>query len=175
MMEHIQNQMKQAANQSHGEIAKPRIGIVSGYDPNTYSVKVKLQPDDTETAWLPIKSAWVGNGWGMFCPPSIGDSVGVEFTDGDINSGCVNLAYFNDEDRPLPVPVGEFWLVHKTGSMLKFLENGNVELIANADLNINAVNVAITSSTLKHNGVNVGSTHHHGNVQNGGGNTGVPA
>lgn len=60
--------------------------------------------------------------------------------------------------------------------------HANVELIADAgmvltgaSLNLNFTGaVNITSASLFHNGVNVGYQHHHGNVQNGGGNTGNP-
>ena len=175
-MNAIKNQMNQAAEQSHGAVAKTRVGIVDGYDPATYSVKVRLQPDDTMTAWLPILSPWVGNEWGMFCPPAIGDSVQVDFLDGDIDAGISGMRFFNDEDRPLPCPVGEFWIVHKSGSMLKFLTNGDVQLIAAANLAITAgADITITSATLKHNGKNIGATHTHGGVQTGGGTTGVPS
>lgn len=174
MMQDIKNQMNQAAEQSHGAIAKTRVGIVDSYNPDTYSVKVKLQPDDTITGWLPILSAWVGNEWGMFCPPAIGDSVQVEFLDGDIDAGVTGLRFFNDEDRPLPCPDGEFWLVHKSGSMFKFLTNGDVQLVAAGNLAIQATNIAITSSTLKHNGKNIGDALRVTGVQTGVGTSGVP-
>ena len=183
MMDKILNASKQHAEQAQGDVAKTRYGLVDAYDPNTYSVKVKLQPDDTLTGWLPIKSVWVGNQWGMFCPPSIGDQVVVDFIEGDIDNGIVRLGSFNDQDRPLPCPTGEFWLIHKSGSVLKFLTNGDVQLNSAGDLTLNATgkinmtsgsDIVITSSTLKHNGKNIGSTHAHSGVQAGTGNTGQP-
>ena len=41
-------------------------------------------------------------------------------------------------------------------------------------IQLTATDVAITSATLKHNGVNIGSTHAHGNVTNGPDHTGTP-
>jgi len=45
---------------------------------------------------------------------------------------------------------------------------------ASGDCDLDAVNVAITSTTLKHNGVNVGATHTHGGVFPGVANTSTP-
>lgn len=69
--------------------------------------------------------------------------------------------------------------------------HANIQLIADSALNLNAAtgtittsgnltlniggNVAINSASLKHNGVNVGQDHKHGNVQSGGSQTGNPA
>jgi len=52
---------------------------------------------------------------------------------------------------------------------------GAVDVTAGGDISVDATNVAITSSTLKHNGVNVGSTHVHGGVFPGLANTSVPS
>lgn len=49
---------------------------------------------------------------------------------------------------------------------IEFLESG-INIVTDGDLNI-------TSSSLKHNGVNIGDTHTHSGVQAGSGNTGAP-
>jgi hypothetical protein len=69
-MDGLMNQMRRAAQEAIGTGGATRHGIIDAYDPNAYAVKVTLQPDDTLTDWLPLKSPWVGNGWGLFCPPS---------------------------------------------------------------------------------------------------------
>src|SRR5574343_185207 len=172
MIEKIMNQVRNQAEHATGQITKTKYGIIDSYDPSTYSVKVKLQPDDTLTGWLPIKSVWIGNEWGMFCPPTIGDQVVIDFIEGDIDAGIVRLGSFTNDDRPITqpngIPSGEFWLVHQSGSMLQFLNDGTVNLVSAANLNINAENVAITSTGLTHNGKNIGSTHAHGGGQTGG-------
>jgi hypothetical protein len=51
-----------------------------------------------------------------------------------VGAGSVGWRFYNDEDKPPPCPSGEFWLVHQAGSMLKFHNDGSVELVAAGDL-----------------------------------------
>lgn len=124
------NAMRQQAQAALGDVALPSTGIVRSYDPTKYAVRLELQPQGNMTGWIPLLTPWVGNGWGMFCPPTIGDLVEVTFLNGDINSGVAGLRAFNDQDLPLPVVSGEFWLVHKAGQVMKFHNNGTVEISA---------------------------------------------
>jgi phage baseplate assembly protein gpV len=135
-MKHFLNAIKSTAQQATQARSATRHGIVTSFDPNTYTVKVKLQPEGVLTGWIPLKSAWVGNGWGLFCPPSIGDAVEIDFQEDDSGVGCVGWRFYNDIDRPLPCPSGEFWLVHRKGASLKFLNDGTVECQAAKDLNV---------------------------------------
>jgi phage baseplate assembly protein gpV len=149
MMQHLLNSQKAAAQQASQSRASTRQGVVTSYDPSAYAIKVALQPDNVLTGWIPLKSAWVGNSWGLFCPPSIGDAVEVDFQEDDGGVGSAGLRFFNDYDRPLPCPSGEFWLVHKSGSLLKFHNDGSVELHTAADLNASVAgnaNVAVTGN-----------------------------
>jgi phage baseplate assembly protein V len=124
---------------AHGNTrADSRMGLVTGYDPNAYAVKVQIMPEGAETGWLPLACPWIGNGWGLFCPPSIGDMIEVEFQEGSPQAGHADMRFYNDSDRPLPCPSGEFWLVHKSGSLLKFHNDGTVELHAATALNSSA-------------------------------------
>lgn len=134
MMRGMTNALTAQAQMAGNGRASVRLGIVSSYDPSNYSAKVKIQPEDTETGWLPIVSPWVGNGWGIFAPPSVGDLVEVQFQEDGIEAGFICQRFYNDSDRPASVPSGEFWLVHKSGSKLKFLNSGDVELESNANL-----------------------------------------
>jgi phage baseplate assembly protein gpV len=135
-MKQLMNAFKSVAQQTAQSRAATKHGIVTSYDPNTYSVKVKLQPEGVLTGWIPLKSAWVGNGWGLFCPPSIGDAIEIDFQEDDGGNGCAGWRFYNDVERPLPCPSGEFWLVHQKGAQLKFRNDGTVELRAAQDLNI---------------------------------------
>lgn len=126
--------MTVAAQRSSDDTQKTRMGIVDAYDPDKYAVKVRLQPSGVLSGWIPIASCYVGNGWGLFAAPTIGDSVRIDAQEGDIDAGTMGGSFFNDVDRPLSVPSGEFWLQHKTGSFLKFLNNGDVSLHTNRDL-----------------------------------------
>lgn len=122
-------------------------GTVTSYNADNYSVKVLLQPEETETGWLPLAAEWVGNGWGMFAPPSIGDMVDVHFDEGDRQSGYVSKKFYNNEDRPLACPSQEFWLVHKSGSLLKFLNSGDVQVVSDRDLIATAGRDLIATAT----------------------------
>ena len=127
-MKHLLNQLKSTAQQATQGRANTRHGTISSYDAGAYAVKVMLQPDNVETGWLPLKSIFIGNGWGIFCPPSIGDAVEIDYQEGDNEVGSVGMRFFNDQDRPLPCPSGEFWLVHKSGASIKSTNNGMLTL-----------------------------------------------
>lgn len=105
-----------------------RTGLVSGYDPARYAIKVMLQPEGYETGWMPLGSTWVGNGWGMFSPPSVGDQIEVAFEGGAHDAGGGGVRFFSLVDVPLQVPSGECWLVHKTGTSIKLTNDGKITL-----------------------------------------------
>lgn len=128
--------MRLQAQRAMADYTVCRQGIVTSYDPNTYSARVTLAPDETKTGWLPIASLWIGNGWGCYAPPNIGDMCSVEFISGDLNAGFLECRFWNNTDRPLSVPSGEFWLVHQSGSCLKFHNDGSVDFDAHTNLNV---------------------------------------
>lgn len=138
MMQAIRNQMALAAQLANGAIAEARAGIVRSYDPGTASARVEFvdrsnaEEDGTPflSGWLPVTSPWVGNGWGMDAPPSIGDQVEVKFFGGSIENGYVCGRLYSDADRPPGAPSGEFWVVHASGSALRFKNDGSVEVVA---------------------------------------------
>jgi uncharacterized protein involved in type VI secretion and phage assembly len=162
-----------------------RIGKIVNYIPQDHSATVKIFPEGWEdptaniTGYLPIASQFVGNGWGMFAAPTNGDLVIVTFQEDDINSGIITQRLFSDDSRPLNVPSGEFWLVHKSGSLLKFHNDGTVELTSSGALTIKAPSMALQNagSALKklvnETFLTLFDTHVHTNG-NGGANTGTP-
>jgi phage baseplate assembly protein gpV len=195
MMQHLLNAMRAQAQMADNGRAQTRFGLVSSYDPANYSAKVILQPDGLETGWLPVLSPWIGNGWGLFAPPSIGDMVEVRFIQDDSEAGFISLRGFNDTDRPLNVSSGEFWLQHKSGSFLKFHNDGTVELVSsgtltstapqwnhNGNMQVNGTikatgDITDTSSTNTRSVAGMRTIfngHLHSGVQTGGGNTAVP-
>ena len=110
-------------------------GIVTAYDDGTYMCKVLVLPEEKETGWLPIPSIWTGAEWGLFCPPTVGDLVVIEFLNGDFESGYSIKRFFTDEEPPIKgIPSGEFWLVHATGTWLKLFNDGHMEINVAADL-----------------------------------------
>lgn len=136
MMQGMLNAMRlQAMMQGQSRIAT-RLGTILGYDSANYCAKVMIQPENIESGWLPIASPWVGNGWGIFAPPADGDVVIITFQEEDFSAGIITQRLFTDSARPLNVPVGEFWLVHQSGSLLKFHNDGSVELTSNKNLTV---------------------------------------
>ena len=111
-MKRLLNVMRIQAQMAMSDVTYVKTGMVSGYNPDNFTVKVTLQPEDVETGWLPLLSPWVGNGWGMFCAPAYGDQMEVQFEQGSSEAAFACMRFFNDTARPLPAPSGEFWLVH---------------------------------------------------------------
>lgn len=137
-MRALLNVMAASARQATmGEIGT-RHGIITAYDPDAYVVKVQLQPSGEETGWIPLSSPWVGKDWGMAAGPMIGAVVEVEFDSGLPGAGMATGQFYNDQDRCPGPPSGEFWLVHQSGSLLKFLNNGEVLLSAKVKLTYDA-------------------------------------
>lgn len=115
--------------------ATPRLAIVSSVDPQTACARVLHQPEGILSGWLPILSSWTGNGWGLVCLPAPGDQVMVICHDGDAGSGVVVGGMFSDNRRVPRAPLGEFWLVHNSGSSLKIMNDGTVRIAG--DLHVN--------------------------------------
>lgn len=115
-----------------------RQGIITAYDPDSYAVKVQLQPTGEETGWIPLSTPWAGNGWGFAAGPMIGAVAEVGFDSGLRGVGMAEGQFYNDADRCPGPPSGEFWLVHQSGSLLKFFNSGEVLLSAKEKLIYNA-------------------------------------
>lgn len=152
----IENAMRLQAMRAQSQSESVSIGIVKSYDPTYYAAIVELQPGGVLTGWLPIVSPWIGNGWGLYAPPSIGDQVEVHFIDGLLDAGFVGGRFYNDQDRPASVNSGEFWLVHQSGSLLKFLADGSVSLASASGKSINITgDVNVTGKLTTSNDVTV--------------------
>ncbi len=81
-MQDLMNIMRRESARDRSQQALVRMAVVTSFDPDAYAAKVQIQPEGVETGFLPVASPWVGNGWGMFCPPSPGDVVDVHFQEG---------------------------------------------------------------------------------------------
>lgn len=149
----LANAMRAQALLAGNSHADTRVGLVTGYDPNRYAVKVSLMPEGVETGWLPLLSPWVGDGWGLFAGPSVGDLVEVGFEQGSFEAGYAAMRFYNDQDRPLPCPSGEFWLAHRSGSLLKFRNDGTIELHAATAMTSSAPLWTHTGDVLVHGNI----------------------
>lgn len=174
MIELLLNQIRQQAQLVLSNVAFTRLGTITAYDPQTYTAQVKIQPEDQEnpnntvTSFLPIVSTWVGNGWGMFAPPTVGSSCIVHFLEGSHASPFISLNIFTEEFKSLNVPEGEFWIVHKEGSYIKLENNGNItvkgkNVIIDGEVNINIGNQTVGNlkKLLQESAAMVYNTHTH--------------
>lgn len=116
--------------------AQTRAGTVKSYDPTTHMAKVMISPELILTGWLPIHAMGIGNGFGVYSAPNIGDQVIVTHLEDDFGSGMVTGRLCDDDHIPPAVPSGETWLVHSSGSFLKFTNDGKVALTSHDDLNV---------------------------------------
>lgn len=148
------NAMRGIASAAVQGRASTRIGLVSAYDPNRYAVKVRFPPDDVETGWIPLRALQVGDGFGIYAAPNIGDQITVEFQDGAQDAGVAGGTLFNDEDVPLPVPAGEVWLVHKLGASWKLTNDGKATFSDGngATVALNGDGTISSTGTWTHNG-----------------------
>lgn len=92
----------------------PKWGYVTSFNPTTYAVRVRIEPDShaneitgeggvVETNWLPLVRSYGGAGWGMLIPPKAnpnppyGDAVLVIFP--DQGQGFAIPAVYNDIEQ----------------------------------------------------------------------------
>ncbi|MDD3938079.1 phage baseplate assembly protein V [Rhodoferax sp.] len=166
-----------------------KFGFVSAQDVAFGRVRLRLPDfDDLETAWLPVLHAKT-HADKLWCLPDVGEQVAC-LLDARGEGGVVLGALFGVRDAP---PAGASADTHVVqfadGTRLEYDRgahalsvqcvgalhvtcSGAVTLAA-ASVSIDAP-VAVTGASLTHNGVNVGSTHHHGGVRAGGDATGGP-
>lgn len=125
-MDNFLNHLKAHSAQLDQSWGQPRMGVVSSVDPAAYTVRAMIQPENVLSGWLPVSSTWVGAGWGLASLPSPGDQVLIIWQEGSSEHGIVVARLWSNTAVAPAAPVGEFWLVHKTGSFLKFLNDGSI-------------------------------------------------
>ena len=115
----------------------PRFGVIRSYDPNAYRAKVLIQPENILSGWLPISSEYVGNGFGLFFAPAPGDTVLCQFADGDFGMGVIGSGkIFLPTMPPVPCPPGQVMLVHSSGTYIKILSSGELDMNVVGNLNL---------------------------------------
>jgi phage baseplate assembly protein gpV len=136
--------------------AYTKFGRIKEYDPKTCFVKVAYYNPDTDdwdllSNWLFYMTAVQGRGddseaktgdvWGNVHGPNINEQVVVIPPDGDHNNGIVIGSCYTDP-RPPPQLNGEFtasgeWLyMHKTGSYIKYTNDGDLFIKAKRNLRV---------------------------------------
>lgn len=127
-MQRFLNALKaQSTALDHG-FGKARFATITNVDPSRPAARVSLQPEGVITGWLPVCAPWVGNGWGLACPPSPGDQVLVIAQEGSGEHGVIVGRAWSDQARTPVAPVGELWLMHQSGSFIKLCNDGTVQI-----------------------------------------------
>lgn len=164
MIGELQNQWRVQQAIADARKKTCRLGIITGYDPNKYVVKVQIQPEGLMTPWIPLGALWVGSGWGMYTAPSNGDQVLVQFVDEEFSAGIATLLTFTAAMPPASVPSGEFWLVHKSGAFFKLTNDGKLTFTdgKGATVQLDGAGNIVSQAT---NWTHTGPMHITGNVQ----------
>ena len=135
MTNNLHNLLKSHSAVLDRTVGQIKFGTVTSVNPKDATVRVIIQPEGVLSGWLPVLSQWVGNSWGMICPPTPGDQVVLVPQEGDVEQGVIIGRVFSAKQMPPSVPSGELWLLHQSGSFLKLLNDGRVYI--NGDLHVN--------------------------------------
>ena len=127
-MQRLLNALKAQAGALDQGAAQPRFAVVTSVDPSTATARVTLQPEGVLSGWLPVLTPWAGNGWGLVCLPSPGDQVLVVAQEGHSDHGVIVGAAFSATASPPAAPSGELWLVHQSGSFIKLVADGSIQI-----------------------------------------------
>ena len=143
-------------DQSYGNT---KYALLKEYDPTQHYVKVGYYNPTTDdhdliSGWLPIISPYLGlgddtdagsgNSWGIICAPNINQPVLVISQHGNFQNGMVIGGTFSDKAAPVPkvddayTQDGEYLLLHKYGSYLKFFNDKDINLYSTNDLNLHS-------------------------------------
>jgi hypothetical protein len=141
----LSNAMRAQASMMTNSTALPRFCNISSYDVKL-GVKVMIQPENTESGWMPLGCIGVGNGFGVAVGPNIGDFVLAVFAEGSFNSGVIVARFFTTDNQPIPVPAGEIWAVHKLGSYVKLQNDGKVLINGQVGVDATAPAINITAT-----------------------------
>lgn len=125
-MDILRNTIKMQAGLLDGRTAQMRFGIITSVNGKRAMACLRIQPEGVLTGWLPILTAWCGSGWGLVALPDIGDQVLVLPQEGHVEHGVIVGRIFSDKEKPPDAPIGELWLVHKSGSHIKLKNDGTV-------------------------------------------------
>ncbi|HDT5217318.1 TPA: baseplate assembly protein [Enterobacter roggenkampii] len=167
-MNQLNNLIAMRAQQAFAGFSGTRQGVITAYDPKEYAIKASLQPTGEETGWIPLGTPWAGNGWGFAAGPMIGAEVQIDFDSGTIGVGMAGGQFYNNEDRSPGPPSGELWIVHQSGSMLKFFNNGAVVIQDKAGT-VFSLNGDGTSTHTASNGMTINANmQNNGNFQSAG-------
>ena len=172
------NRMRLEAQWVLGNEGKPELGIIDSYDPGSYSVKVKLPAKNGKiTGWIPLGTLAAGPGWGFMIGPTIGAQIKISYQEADANVPVAELQVFDNVNHPCAngqpgPPSGEWWMVHQSGTAIKFTNDGKLALTSGETIDIGSAASAYQSlATIAIMSIFNNHVHTNGND---GENTGAP-
>jgi phage baseplate assembly protein gpV len=147
-------------------MARPRFATVTSYNPADHTAKLTIQPEGTQTGWVPMPSGTAGGG-GAVSGPAIGQQVMTIPQDGFAEHPVVVAAYHSDENPPpqgqtaintgggaptlTPTQSQEHMIVIPGGAQFRMMTDGSFMLVGTLNLqgpmNIHG-NVTITGGNL---------------------------
>lgn len=156
----ISNMVKMHAAKMDQSYSQVRYALVKEYDPKQHAVKMGFfnpatGDHDLISGWMPIITSFIGTGddtadaggdaipWGIVNTPIIDQPMLVIPQHGDFQNGLVvGGTYVLDQPNATNVPqaddeyceAGEWLLKHKSGSFIKFFNNGDVKIHTDHDL-----------------------------------------
>jgi len=157
-------------------------GKVEEVDTKTGRVRLRLNPDDDEKAFL---SPWVpyaqhAGALKVHAPPSKGEQMTLISGAGDYAQGlAVNMTWSDNNKSPSEAPDENVLTFGDVRATIK----GNEIAVSVPTLTItcggvvaklSAAGFEVTGGQVRHDGKNIGKDHKHNGVEVGGGNTGDP-
>lgn len=155
------------ASDEYRQNAGVRRGVVVDRDPKKMRVKVQFSDeDDLVTQWIDVVSK-SSTGVSVFQMPGKDDEVWCAM-DAKGEGGCLIGSRYNAKDAPPADSNDTVAVVFPGGSFKVDTAGGGVTLtltgafrITAGSVQIDADNIALTGSSLTHNGKNIGSDHGH--------------
>ena len=146
-MQDFLNSVRGEAERMVRQVAVPRFGVVDGVDPATHTARVRLQPENTLSGWLPVMALSVGNGWGLHALPAVGAQVVVGFQEGGNEAGFVMGGFYSQTQRPPGTPANALWLTNEAGARVKLNPDGSLELGSDVLAKLTSAVLAQVTST----------------------------
>ena len=146
-----------SAHQTPGLAAAPRYGVVDSYDPGSYRIKVVLGPSATGKTPLtgshPLCSPWVGNGWGIVCPPMPKEQHVLVHAQNNADQPIAVGRFYDKNNVPpkrqdgMAALGGEFILRHSSGSCLEFRNDQKVLINGTVEIDLTTMKLTMTATT----------------------------
>ena len=134
------NHIKRVVSEFMSGLFIARYGTVSSFNPADYTVKVQIQPEGTQTGFIPLTAPWVGNNFGAVFGPQVGDQVLVHFVDGNLQASIAGGRTFSNAALPPPVQSGQAAIVDSHGAYVRLNNDGTITAGAPTSITLTAPN-----------------------------------